>query len=167
MTAFARTLETQNNAIEGIALRRATWDDARTIAGHRRSMFRDMGYHDEGALDAMTKKFQPWIEAKIASLDYLAWLAVSNDSVVAGAGLWLMDWPAHMVGSSARRGNILNVYTEPEFRHRGLARWLIEAALHWCKTNEIDCVILHASQHGRRLYESLGFQASNEMRIKL
>jgi hypothetical protein len=50
-------------------------------------MFRDMGYHDEAALDAMMEKFQPWIEAKIASIDYLAWLAVSNDSVVAGAGL--------------------------------------------------------------------------------
>jgi ribosomal protein S18 acetylase RimI-like enzyme len=78
-----------------------------------------------------------------------------------------MDWLAHMLGSSARRGNVLNVYTEPEFRHRGLARWLIEAARHWCKTNEIDCVTLQASQQARRLYESLGFQTSNEMRIKL
>ncbi len=98
----------------------------------------------------------------------MEWLAVSaGDFVVAGAGLWLMDWPAHMVGSSARRGNILNVYTEQEFRRRGLARWLVEAALHWCKANEIDFVILHASQEGRGLYESLGFQTSNEMRIKL
>lgn len=169
MTAtFAQALDTNLNAIEGITLRRATLDDARTIARHRRSMFRDMGHHDEAALDAMMQRFLPWIEAKIASGDYLAWLAVSSgDIVVSGAGLWLMDWPAHMVGSSARRGNILNVYTEPEFRHRGLARWLIEAAFHWCKANEIDCVILHASQQGRSLYESLGFQASNEMRIKL
>jgi len=28
-------------------------------------------------------------------------------------------------------------------------------------------VILHASDDGRRLYESLGFQAGNEMRITL
>ena len=78
-----------------------------------------------------------------------------------------VDWPAHMVGSGSRRGNILNVYTEPGFRRRGLARCLVEAALHWCKANEIDIVILHASQEGRRLYESLGFQTGNEMRIKL
>lgn len=168
MTATStETSETRMNIVEGIALRRATLHDARTIARHRRSMFRDMGYHDEAALDAMMEKFLPWIKAKIAGGDYLAWLAVSSDVVVAGAGLWLMDWPAHMVGSSARRGNIVNVYTEPEFRHRGLARWLIEAALHWCKTNEIDFVTLHASQQGRRVYESLGFQAGNEMRIKL
>lgn len=54
-----------------------------------------------------------------------------------------------------------------EFRRKGLARWLVEAALPWCKVNEIDFVILHASPQGRKLYESLGFQAGNEMGIKL
>jgi GNAT superfamily N-acetyltransferase len=153
---------------EGIALRRASVEDARTIAAHRRSMFRDMGYQDKTALDSMTAKFLPWLEAKMVSGDYLAWLAVTReDVVVAGAGVWLMDWPPHMVGSCARRGNILNVYTEPEFRRRGLARCLMEAALGWCRGNGIDVVILHASPEGRALYESLGFQVSNEMRIKL
>ena len=160
--------KTKMNLAEGIALRRATLDDAETIALHRRMMFRDMGYHDDALLDAMTEKFLPWIRAKMAAGDYLAWLAVSaQDIVVAGAGLWLMDWPPHMLGSGALRGNILNVYTQPEFRHRGLARWLVEAALHWCKTNEVDLVILHASDDRRRLYESLGFRAGNEMRITL
>jgi GNAT superfamily N-acetyltransferase len=153
---------------QSIALRPATLADATTIAQHRRSMFRDMGYQDELALDSMVMKFVPWLQAKMQSDDYLAWLAVSGDDlVVAGAGLWLMDWPAHMVGSSPRRGNILNVYTEPEFRRQGLARRLMEAAIDWCKVNKIDFVILHASPDGRRLYESMGFQAGNEMRINL
>jgi len=154
--------------VDGIVLRVASAKDARTIAKHRRSMFRDMGYHDEVALDSMTAKFLPWLEAKMVSGEYLAWLAVTDgDIALAGAGLWLMDWPAHMLGSSPRRGNILNVYTEPEFRRRGLARELMQAALDWCKINRIDLVILHASSEGRALYESLGFQAGNEMRIKL
>lgn len=153
---------------EGIALSRATVADARTIAGHRRAMFRDMGYQDEAALDSMAAKFLPWVEAKMVSGDYLAWLALTAGGVVvAGSGLWLMDWPAHMVGSSPRRGNILNVYTEPAFRRRGLARSLMEAALDWCRANEIDFVILHASAEGRALYESLGFQPGNEMRMKI
>lgn len=152
----------------GIALRRAEVTDAETIAGHRYAMFRDMGYKDEAALDSMRKKFLPWVEMKLQSGDYLGWLAVTEGViVVGGAGLWLMDWPPHMVGSSPRRGNIVNVYTEPSFRRRGLARRLTEAALDFCKANEIDFVILHASDEGRRLYEELGFQAGNEMRKKL
>jgi ribosomal protein S18 acetylase RimI-like enzyme len=127
-----------------------------------------MGHCDQGGLDLMAGKFRQWLEAKMQSGEYLAWLAITHDNrVVAGAGLWLMDWPPHMLGSSPRRGNIVNVYTEPEFRRRGLARRLVEAALDWCMENQIDLVILHASDAGRRLYESLGFQAGNEMRIKL
>ena len=155
------------STLEGISFRRASSDDASTISTHRRSMFRDMGYRDEGSLDAMTERFLPWLKERIAAGEYLAWLAVSADIVVAGAGLWLMEWPANMVSSSSRRGNIMNVYTEPEFRRRGLARSLVEAALHCCMVNEVETVILHASHDGRRLYESLGFQAGNEMRIKL
>jgi len=152
--------------LEGISLRPATITDAATIARHRRQMFWDMGYHDAARLDSMMGKFLPWVEAKMASGDYLAWVAVEKQ-VVAGAGLWLMDWPPHMVGLSPRRGNILNVYTEPEFRRRGLARRLMESAIDWCKTDNIDLVILHASPEGRALYEALGFRASNEMRIEL
>jgi GNAT superfamily N-acetyltransferase len=154
--------------VELITLRRASLADARTIARHRHAMFRDMGYQEAAALDLMTAKFLPWLEAKMTAGDYLAWLAMTEkDGVVAGAGLWLMDWPPHMVGSSARRGNIVNVYTEREYRRRGLARQLMEAAIAWCKNSEIDFVVLHASPEGRGLYESLGFSASNEMRMKL
>jgi ribosomal protein S18 acetylase RimI-like enzyme len=130
-------------------------------------MFADMGYTDQAALDSMAAKFLPWLQAKMACYEYVAWVAVTaDDSVIAGAGLWLMDWPPHMVGASQRRGNILNVYTEPDFRRRGLARKLTVAAMDWCRSNGIDCVILHASEEGRPLYQSLGFQATNEMRIR-
>ena len=157
-----------SNVVEGITLRRATVADASTITRHRRTMFHDMGYRDDAALDSMAEKFLPWVEQKMQSGEYIAWFAVAADSsVVAGAGLWLMDWPAHMVGSSSRRGNILNVFTEPGFRRRGLARCLVEAAIDWCKAHSIDFVILHASPEGRSLYKSLGFKAGNEMRVKL
>jgi GNAT superfamily N-acetyltransferase len=91
----------------------------------------------------------------------------NDDSVAAGAGLWLMDWPPHMIGNGARRGNILNVYTQESFRRRGLARHLMEAILLWCREKSIDTVILHASPDGRSLYDALGFKATNEMRIQL
>ncbi len=100
--------------------------------------------------------------------EYLAWLAVAPDgSIAAGTGLWLMDWPPHMIGTGVRRGNILNVYTAQEFRRRGLARQLMEVAIHWCRENRVDTVILHASPDGRKLYESMGFTSTNEMRVRL
>jgi len=128
-------------------------------------MFFEMGYRDQAVLDAMTAAFDPWLLGKMESGEYLEWFAVAVDgSVAAGLGLWLMDWPPHMVGPGSRRGNILNVYTNPDCRRQGLARRLMEVALDWCRVNGIRAVILHSSNEGRPLYEKLGFRPTNEMR---
>jgi GNAT superfamily N-acetyltransferase len=151
-----------------LAIRPATTADVEIITGHRRSMFADMGHRDTEALDAMAQAFLPWVRERMQAGDYLAWFAVAEDgSVAAGVGLWLMDWPPHMVGTGSRRGNILNVYTEREFRRQRLARRLTETAMEWCRGNGVSTVILHASDEGRAIYESLGFAPTNEMRILL
>jgi GNAT superfamily N-acetyltransferase len=153
---------------EGFTIRRASTDDLPTLVEHRRGMFRDMGYRDQAAMDAMALKFRPWLLKQMDAGEYLAWLAVASDgAIAAGTGLWLMDWPPHMVGAGARRGNILNVYTVEKFRRRGLARQLMEVAIQWCRENHVDTVILHAAPDGLKLYESLGFTATNEMRMRL
>jgi GNAT superfamily N-acetyltransferase len=148
--------------------RAGTLADAEIIIAHRRAMFFEMGYRDQVVLDAMVMAFRPWLLRKMEEGEYLAWLAVRADgSVAAGLGLWLMDWPPHMVGPGSRRGNILNVYTNPDSRRQGLARRLMELALEWCRVNRIRAVILHSSNEGRPLYEKLGFRATNEMRLMI
>ena len=152
---------------DGYAVRRATADDINVLIAHRRAMFVDMGYRNETALDSMASKCYAWLFERMNRGEYLAWLAIAPDgSIVAGAGLWLMDWIPHMIGSGPR-GNILNVYTAVEYRRRGLAGELVKAALQWCSSNGVDVVVLHSSSQGRRLYESMGFAGSNEMRLTL
>jgi GNAT superfamily N-acetyltransferase len=153
---------------EHFPIRQGTLADAETIVQQRRAMFSEMGYRDQAALDKMCAAFRPWLEGKIQCNEYLAWFAIDeNGAIAAGLGLWLMAWPPHMIGPGAPRGNILNVYTRPESRRMGLARKLMDASLAWCLQQGVRAVILHASPDGRRLYESLGFQATNEMRILL
>ena len=153
---------------EGFTVRRASTAELEILVGHRRSMFADMGYEDQATLDSMAARFRSWVLEHMEAADYHAWLVYAPDgSVAAGAGLWLMDWPPHMIGKSMRRGNILNVYTDARFRRRGLARLLMEEIVAWCKNNGVDTIILHASPAGRSLYESMGFAATNEMRIRL
>jgi GNAT superfamily N-acetyltransferase len=150
-------------------IRRAGVADAAVVTQHRVAMFTDMGHRDTAAIDAMAAAFQPWVAKKLEAGEYLAWFAVDADGgVVAGLGLWLMDWLPHMVGGGAAiRGNIVNVYTRREHRRKGLARELMRVSLDWCRSNGVPCVILHASPEGRRLYESLRFTSTNEMRLLL
>jgi GNAT superfamily N-acetyltransferase len=154
--------------MEQASIRPATLADAGTLIAHRRAMFVAMGYRDAAALDTMTAAFRPWLIERMERGGYLAWVATASDgSIVAGLGLWLMDWPPHMIGPGARRGNILNVYTESTHRRQGIARRLMEVALDWCRRNGIRAVILHYSDDGRALYEKLGFRPTNEMRLLL
>jgi hypothetical protein len=39
--------------------------------------------------------------------------------------------------------------------------------MEWCRANGVSAVILHASDAGRPLYASMGFEPSNEMRVIL
>jgi len=140
--------------------------DLETIVHHRRAMFFDMGHRNERALDEMSEKFRPWLRQKMNADEYLAWFAIAPDgTVAAGAGLWLMDWPPLMAAGGKWRGNILNVYTEAAYRRQGLARQLMLVVMEWCEREGVEGVILHASPEGRPLYESLGFEATNEMRL--
>ena len=149
-------------------MRSATLDDVPILCRHRRRMFEDMGHTNAKVLDSMSKQFAEWVKVRLQNQTYLAWLAVDDaNEVVAGAGLWLIDWPPHVLGSGNRRGYILNIYTEVEFRRQGLARQLTELCIDACRQRRISIIALHASEYGRSLYETLGFTTSNEMRLAL
>jgi predicted GNAT family acetyltransferase len=64
-----------------------------------------------------------------------------------------------------RQGTIVNVFTEPQWRRRGIAGLLIQEIIIWSRNEGLDRLILHASDEGRSIYETLGFVASNEMRF--
>jgi predicted GNAT family acetyltransferase len=66
--------------------------------------------------------------------------------------------------TSGVQGLIVNVYTEPSWRHRGLASLLVRHVLDDAHARRVASLVLHASTQGRSLYESLGFVPTNEMR---
>jgi GNAT superfamily N-acetyltransferase len=131
-------------------------------------MFADMRPTEPERLEALRVAFLPWIQARLESGDYLGWLAETPEKqVVAGAGLWLIDWPLDPQTLNPRRPYILNVYVEREHRRRGLARRVVQAAVDYCREAGYQRVILHASEEGRLLYETMGFVATREMRLDL
>lgn len=145
------------------AFRRATPADAERIAHQRRRMFVDMGHPDDAGMEEAIRAFVPWVRRSLESGYYAGFLASAGETVVAGAGLMLLGWPPRADSLQTLRGYVLNVYTEPEHRGRGLARALVGQALEHCRERGVRTVALHASEAGRRVYEGLGFSPSNEM----
>lgn len=117
------------------------------------------------------------LRAALTTGEYVGWLVADPqniDTVIAGAGVVLRSIPpfprisatGNVSIADGQQALIVNVFTEPQWRRRGLARLLMEHALNWCGERKIESVTLHASEDGRALYEQLGFVPTTEMRLR-
>ena len=135
-------------------------------------MFQDMGDVSDDAFETLRTKARACIEEWVDRGSYVGWLASTADepeTIVGGAGVQLQPILPRPLSPAAigegRQGTIVNVFTEPEWRRRGIAGLLIKEIIDWSRRERLDRLLLHASNEGRSLYERLGFVANNEMRF--
>jgi GNAT superfamily N-acetyltransferase len=158
-----------------VEIRAARASDISLIATHRASMFRDMGLLPDASAPDLIDATGSYLAEALPSGEYVGWLASPRgepQTIVGGAGVQLrriLPFPYEGTAGPAiglgRQGIVLNVYTEPGWRRRGIARELMTAVLRWARTERLESLVLHASSDGRALYEELGFTATNEMRL--
>ncbi|MFZ1219228.1 MAG: GNAT family N-acetyltransferase [Chthoniobacterales bacterium] len=157
-------------------IRQARLEDAPVVAWHRARMFQDMGELSPAVFDDFRKEARVWIERALANGEYIGWLGFPKDkpdTIGGGAGVQLRQVSPHPSRlpndggfAKGRHAIVLNVFTEPEWRRRGLARLLMEEILRWAGTERLDRLVLHASDEARALYEQMGFVPTNEMRYE-
>jgi GNAT superfamily N-acetyltransferase len=156
------------------SVRRARAEDAPVIAWHRARMFQDMGSVSRATFDGLVNEARRWTERALASGEYLGWLGSPKDRpevIAGGAGVQMRRVAPHPFRpprddafAKGKHAIVLNVFTEPEWRRRGLAQLLMEEILRWSRDEQLDRLVLHASDEARALYERLGFELTNEMR---
>lgn len=150
-----------------IIIREATTDDIPEIVRQRRAMYEDMEYQDPATLDTVVATSTAYLSEALPAGSFRAWLAVSGERIVGGGAIVISPWPSHPYDGQCRRATILNVYTYPDQRKKGIGRQLMQTMIDWCRQQGFAFVSLHASKDGRHLYETLGFKPANEMRLNL
>jgi GNAT superfamily N-acetyltransferase len=149
-------------------------DDADIIARHRAEMFLEMGLLPQPLYGEMIAATRDYLAEAMPTEEYIGWLGTPVDSpqeIVGGAGVLQRRLPPHVLSgrpdigiAKGRQGLVLNVYTEPAWRRRGVAEFLMRQVLASAADYGLETLVLHASTAGRPLYERLGFVATNEMR---
>jgi GNAT superfamily N-acetyltransferase len=178
-----------------ISIRLATLADIPHLVHHRRAMFVDMGHKIAAELDGADQVAHNYFNAALRDNSYKGWLAVEIEesaegenagaapenapdpgatlkhpplgNVIAGGGIVFVPWAGYPGESRTQRLWIVNMYTEPRARRRGIAKKLVNTMTAWSRAEGYAAISLHASDAGRPVYESLGFKPSNEMKLSL
>ena len=116
-------------------IRYATLQDIDIIAWHRARMFQDMGDVSDDAFEILRAKARFRLKEWFENGDYIGWVATPADKpkmVVGGAGVQLQPilprpLDASRIGEGPR-GTIVNVFTEPQWRRRGIADRLVNTS---------------------------------------
>jgi GNAT superfamily N-acetyltransferase len=150
-----------------VTLREAGPADALMIAEHRDAMFRETG-KPEDAVAKASARYRDWLAGALGVDEYIGWLAEQDNMVIGSIGLWLLPWPSTPNHPGLmQRGYITNMWVLPAHRRKGVGRQLVEAAVAGAKARGITYMALHPTNEGRKLYEAMGWQPSNEMTLRL
>lgn len=98
--------------------------------------------------------------------DFIAYIAKVKGEIVASAFLVIFEMPANTNFITGRIGNVLNVYTKPQYRRQGVASRLMSTLIKEAKVLSLSYLELKATADGYPLYQKLGFQNQIFIHIK-
>ncbi len=89
---------------------------------------------------------------------FIAWVALDEGKIVATSGLCFFCAPPTFSNPSGNTAYIMNIYTKPGYRNRGIASKLTGHIIREAKLRECGKITLHASEMGRPIYVKHGFR---------
>lgn len=90
--------------------------------------------------------------------DLFVYVCREKEKIVGCCFLYIMEKPPNPAFVNGITGTVLNVYTKPEYRKRGIASKLIKLLLSDSEKMGLDFVELKATDAGYNLYKSIGFE---------
>lgn len=155
--------------IKMIQIRRANINDLNSLVLFRIALFKEMelldGKREEQSFQRACEQF---FKQFIPKEEFLSWVAENNGIIIATSGLVIFQKPPSPGNNSGKEAYIMNMYTLPEWRKKGIASKLLKEILDFLRKKEITVISLHTTEIGRNTYEEIGFiLTNNEMKLSI
>lgn len=99
---------------------------------------------------------------------FISWLAVDGDRIVGTSGISFVEKPPYFGCPSGRIGLLSSMFTDKEYRRRGIAKELLTRVVNEAREYGCGTVQITASDMGVLLYSDFGFvKNGNFMQYKL
>lgn len=135
----------------------ASKDDIKELVRLRIAyMIDDFGGVSDHERECMEKQLPDYFNRKLGN-ELIAFIAKDDNRIVAVAYLHIIEMPANSILLNGLYGEVLNVYTEPEYRGKGLCTQLIKNLIEYGKKRGLGRVDLSATKEGYPIYKKVGF----------
>ncbi len=99
---------------------------------------------------------------------FVSWLALDGNKIIATSGMSFVEKPPYFGCPSGRIGLLSSMYTDPDYRRKGIARELLARVIKDAREYGCGTVQITASDMGVKLYSDFGFvHNENFMQYKL
>ena len=148
---------------ESLLYRRAGSHDRELLTRLRLEVLRAAnGLEEDVDLSRTELESRRYYETCFPEDSHAAWLVFDGEEVVGtGAVSFYQVMPTYH-NPSGKKAYIMNMYTHPDYRRRGIAYRVLELLTAEAEMRQIDAVTLEATAAGRPLYEAFGFTAMRD-----
>ena len=99
---------------------------------------------------------------------FVSWLAMDGDEIIGTSGMSFVEKPPYFGCPSGRIGLLSSMFTNPNYRRKGIAKELLSRVVNEAKEYGCGTVQITASDMGVKLYTDFGFKHNdNFMHYKL
>jgi GNAT superfamily N-acetyltransferase len=152
-----------HTSFKGLAFRRAGIQDLEVYLSLRMAMLAELGMlPPESQRTQLLQANRSYFQENLSKETYLAWLAESRGETVAIGGLLLFYRPPNGENMTGLEGYVMNMYTLPGWRGRGIATRLMQIIIEEMRIRQAGRLWLHATPMGRPVYQSNGFTPVNQ-----
>ena len=117
-------------------------------------------------MTAVETASRDYYRAALADGNHAAWLVFDGDTWIGAGGVSFYRIMPTYHNPSGRRAYLMNIYTRPDYRRRGIARHMVDLLVGEARQRGITAISLEATDMGRPLYEAYGFvQMPAEMEL--
>ena len=153
-----------------INYRKLRSDETDLIVNYRIAFLRELqGRQTEEKEIILRKYLTEYFQKALKDNTFIGWVAESDSKPVGFGGMVVQQIPGHFGILSGRVGYILNMYTIPGYRNKGIGSGIIDRFIEDGKQLGLSKVYLHASNDGITLYRKKGFIEADmpELEFKL
>ena len=155
--------------LQDMEFRKATAEDIDLLVRTRIEVLRAAnGLADSADMSEVEKQSRAYYEKALADGTHTALLVSDHGQFIGAGGISYYRVMPTYHNPTGRKGYIMNMYTRPEYRRKGIAFHTLDLLIQDAREKGLASVSLEATETGRPLYEKYGFSGmKDEMELIL